>query len=217
MQVAGPTAALAGVPAGIQAAGPWMGRRQLFVRFAAEAETATMFTAAALAQEIRRLATRASYHSVSISGRDPLANVDYLAALFDVETPPLPVMLDTEGDRPDELATIVQKLALMQVTLTGVPSDAALERGVASLGVAAKHKVAHALVLCPSDQATDAQLLRAVEQAHEVCDEAQIVIHPPATMPIDRDRRWVSLIERACSVHNDIRLLLRIPSPVGMR
>ena len=58
MQVAGPTAALAGVPAGIQGAGPWLGRRQLFVRFAAEAETATMFTAAALAQEIRRLVVK---------------------------------------------------------------------------------------------------------------------------------------------------------------
>ena len=37
-------AALAGVPAGIQAQGLWMGRRQLFVRFAGEAETATMYT-----------------------------------------------------------------------------------------------------------------------------------------------------------------------------
>ena len=41
-------AALAGVPAGVQAQGVWAGRRQLFVRFAGEAETATMYTAAAL-------------------------------------------------------------------------------------------------------------------------------------------------------------------------
>ena len=34
------TAALAGIPAGIQAVGPWSGRRQLFIRFAGEAETA---------------------------------------------------------------------------------------------------------------------------------------------------------------------------------
>ena len=34
-----PTAALAGVPAGLQAQGVWAGRRQLFIRFAAEAET----------------------------------------------------------------------------------------------------------------------------------------------------------------------------------
>ena len=48
-QTAGPTAALAGIPAGLQSQGVWAGRRQLFVRFAAEAETATMYTADALA------------------------------------------------------------------------------------------------------------------------------------------------------------------------
>ncbi|MDA1080580.1 MAG: hypothetical protein O2973_02720 [Gemmatimonadetes bacterium] len=42
-----PAAALAGVPAGVQAQGVWMGRRQLFVRFAGEAETATMYSATA--------------------------------------------------------------------------------------------------------------------------------------------------------------------------
>jgi len=217
MQVAGPTAALAGVPAGIQGAGPWIGRRQLFVRFAAEAETATMFTAAALGQELKRLTGRAPYHSIAISGRDPLANADYLAAMFEKEEVPLPVMLDTDGQRPDELGSIVANLALLQVTLAGVPTDAAVERAIASLDRAVKQKVAHALVLCPSEQTTDAQMLRVVEQAHETCDEAQIVIHPPAGVPLDRDRRWVSLLERAASVHSDVRLLLAIPFPVGMR
>src|SRR5690348_17679755 len=70
-QVAGPTAALAGIPAGLQAQGVWSGRRQIFVRFAAEAETATMYTADALANELRRSTSRSAYHSISISGRDP--------------------------------------------------------------------------------------------------------------------------------------------------
>ena len=51
-KVVGPAAALAGVPTGVQAQGAWGGRRQLFVRFAAEAETATMYTAQALAKEL---------------------------------------------------------------------------------------------------------------------------------------------------------------------
>ena len=42
-------AALAGIPAGIQRQGLWLGRRQLFVRFAGPAETAQMYTADALA------------------------------------------------------------------------------------------------------------------------------------------------------------------------
>lgn len=217
MQVAGPTAALAGVPAGIQGAGPWLGRRQLFVRFAAEAETATMFTAAALAQEIRRLAARAPYHSLAVGGRDPLANAEYLCAMFGTEECPLPVMLDTDGERPDELKPVLKHLALLQVTVTGVPSDASLERAASSLALAASHGVEHALVLCPNEQTADPQLLRAVEQAHGASERVQVVIHPPVTEPIDRDRRWVSLIERAASVHPDVRLMLRIPAPVGMR
>lgn len=217
MQVAGPTAALAGVPAGIQGAGPWLGRRQLFVRFAAEAETATMFTAGALSQELRRLAGRAPYHSIAISGRDPLANAEYLTAVFDTADAPLPVMLDTDGQRPAELATIIARLALLQVTVTGGPSDWSLERAMESLKTASSHRTEHALVLCPTEQATDSQLLRAVEQAHAVSEKAQIVVHPPTGMPIDKDRRWVALIERAANLHSDVRLMLRLPTPVGMR
>ena len=54
------TAALAGVPSGIQSQGVWQGRRQLFVRVAGEAETATMYRADALAREIDRILTRSS-------------------------------------------------------------------------------------------------------------------------------------------------------------
>lgn len=86
-----------------------------------------------------------------------------------------------------------------------------------SLGVAAGHKVAHALVLCPNEQATDAMLLRAIEQAHGVSDAVQVVVHPPLGAPLDKDRRWMSLSERAAQVHGDVRLLMRLPPPVGMR
>src|SRR5947199_10876491 len=103
MRAANPTEALAGVPSGVQAQGLWIGRRQLFVRFAAEAETATMYTADALANELRRSAGRSAYHSVSISGRDPLSNVEYLCATFDKSPVELPVMLDPDGQRPEPI------------------------------------------------------------------------------------------------------------------
>lgn len=217
MQVAGPTAALAGVPGGIQGAGPWLGRRQLFVRFAAEAETATMFTAAALAQELKRLAGRAPYHSISIGGRDPLANSEYLQAMFAKDDPPLPVMLNTTGERPDELPALIGHLALLQVTLEGNPSGPALERAMLSIGQAHGRGVESALVLCPDQQTTDSQLLRTIEQAHTASDRVQVVVHPPVGMPIDTDRRWIMLLERAATVHPDTRLMIRIPAPVGMR
>ena len=111
--VAGPTAALAGIPAGLQAQGVWAGRRQLFVRFAGEAETATMYTADALANELKRSTARSVFHSISICGRDALANVEYLRAAFDKAATTLPVMVDCDGQRPNEIAALgpVIKLA----------------------------------------------------------------------------------------------------------
>src|SRR5215213_11922888 len=92
-----PTAALAGVPAGLQAQGVWAGRRQLFVRFAGEAETATMYMPRALASELKRIAERTSFHSIAITGRDAAGNAAFLAAAFHDWAPTAPVMLDTDG------------------------------------------------------------------------------------------------------------------------
>ena len=218
-QVAGPTAALAGVPAGLQAQGVWAGRRQLFVRFAAEAETATMYTADALAQELKRLIARSTFHSVSISGRDPLANAEYLCTAFAKHVPTLPMMLDTDGQRPAELGLVVKHLALIQVTLDGSAgaADASVERGLESLRIAARQGVEHALVLAPDERTSDGQLLRIVEQTHRASGATMIVVHPPTNVPVDRDRRWIMLLERAASLHGDVRFGLRLPPPVGTR
>ena len=218
MQVAGPTAALAGVPAGIQAQGVWCGRRQLFIRFAAEAETATMYTADALAQELRRCLSRSSFHSVSFGGRDTLANAEFMSvALAKFAPAPIPVMLDSDGQRPDVLAPLLEHLSMMQVTLDGTPADAVVDRALESLTLAASKDVAHALVLCPDARTSDAQLLRLVEQGHAASEATQVVLHPPAGVAIDRDRRWVALLERAHGVHSDLRFRLRLPPPTGMR
>jgi hypothetical protein len=101
------TAALAGVPSGIQSQGVWQGRRQLFVRFAGEAETATMYRADALAREIDRILGRSLYHSISISGRDALGNPDFLASVLGQVTTKTPVMADTDGERPEAITAQV--------------------------------------------------------------------------------------------------------------
>ncbi len=216
-QSVGPTAALAGIPAGIQAMGAWQGRRQLFVRFAAEAETATMYSGDALGGELKRLAARSTYHSISIAGRDPLANADFLGATLERHELPLPVMLDHDGQRPDALGALLPRLALVQVVMDGSETAVTAERAAESLRLCGGRKVPHALVLCPGEQATDSQLLRLVEQAHVASGDTQVVVHPPATIPLDRDRRWIALLERAGATHADVRLALRIPGPTGMR
>ena len=216
-KAAGPTAALAGVPTGLQAQGLWVGRRQLFVRFAAEAETATMYTAQAIAQELQRAAKRSAFHSISVGGRDPLANVEFLKAAFEAGPPPLPVMLDIDGQRPEDIETLKKHVALVQVTLEGGTLDTSAERAMATLKAAADSGLEHAVVLAPGEQASDGQLLRIVEQSHAASAKTVVVIHPPYNTPIDRDRRWVTLIERSAALHADVRLSLRLPPPTGTR
>lgn len=216
-RLAGPTAALAGIPAGLQAQGVWAGRRQLFVRFAAEAETATMYTADALANEVKRSIGRSVFHSIAISGRDPLANVEYLRAAFGKVATTIPVMLDTDGQRPAELGEIKSFLSLAQITLDGASLEAQSDRALESIQVAAKAGLRHALVLVADERTTDARMLRLVERAHLASDLTTVVIHPGPSLPVDRDRRWTTLFERASALHGDIRLALRLPPPTGMR
>lgn len=210
------TAALAGIPAGIQAAGPWCGRRQLFVRFASEAETATMYTSEALKSELKRLVARSRYHSIVIAGRDPLAEDEYLAAAFG-DGAPLPVMLDHDGQRPEALEPLLTFLSLVQVAVTGTESDAMQERVAASLALAAGKQVKHALVIMPAAETSDALLLRIVERAGGASSETEILVHPTIESIGDADRRWVLWLERASQVHGDVRVVPRLPAPTGMR
>jgi len=213
-------AALSGVPAGVQALGPWAGRRQLFVRFAGEAETATMYLVAALVREMERQLSRSAFHSVVIGGRDPLASVPFLIAALESAKPKLPVMLDTDGMRPEELPALLGHLALVQVTVEFTGPEAALDHALETLRVAAKGTVAHALALCPREDTTDSVLMRLVQETHAASAATQIVVHPPIATgdgnPV-LDRRWATLLEQAMTLHADTRIALRVPPPTGLR
>ena len=212
-------AALAGVPAGVQAQGIWAGRRQLFVRFAGEAETATMYTAAALVRELERQLSRSRFHSICIGGRDPLANLQFLLAALQATKPPVPIMLDTDGQRPEALPLLAHHLAMAQVTIDFVGPEATITHAIESVAASAVANCAHALVLCPREETTDGQLLRVVGQAHAQSVATQIVIHPPLSggeQPL-LDRRWAALLDQAMSTHEDTVIALRLPPPTGLR
>ena len=208
-------AALAGIPSGVRSTGPWAGRRQLFVRFARVAETATMYTADALRTELVRLAQRSAYHSIAICGGDPLGEVEFLAAALDGPAP-LAVMLDHDGQRPESLDRLIKSLALVQVTLTGNEDDAVVSRAMATIRRAADKQVAHALVLMTEADPSDGRLLRIVEQAKEASAETSVVVQPTIDS-LSEDRRWLLWLERASGVHGDVRLLPRLPEPTGTR
>ncbi len=212
-------AALSGVPAGVQSLGPWAGRRQLFVRFAGEAETATMYMATALIREIERQLSRSAFHSIVIGGRDPLGNVPFLLAALEGAKPRVPVMLDTDGQRPDALAQLLPYLTLTQVTVEFIGGEATLDHAIATITVAAKAGCAHALAICPREETTDSVILRLIEETHAASAATQIVIHPFLTGDTNPmlDRRWATLLEQAMGVHADTRLALRLPPPAGLR
>jgi len=218
-RVAGPTAALAGIPAGLQAQGPWAGRRQLFIRFAGEAETATMYTADALANEIERATARSRFHSISIGGRDPLGNVEYLTTAFGAKEVKLPVMLDCDGQRPEEIKPLGKIVQLVQVSMEGslLNSDGPLTGAIDTMREAAKLGVQHSIVVVADERTSDSVVLRVVEQAHAASEKTMIVVHPATGTPVDRDRRWTMLLERAMALHGDVQLALRLPPPTGTR
>jgi hypothetical protein len=211
-------AALAGIPAGIQRQGLWTGRRQLFVRFAGPAETAQMYTADALARELNRAMSRTIFHSICVTGRDALGNPEFLAAAFRQLTPGCDVMVDTDGQRPESLAMLQPFVKLVQVTVEPPLAATILERSVETLRTAARANVAHAVVIAGTDEASDADYLQIVEQAHDASSAVSIVIHPgPGAERGTLDKRWSVLMEHASSRHRDVRLLNRLTGPSTMR
>ena len=205
----GPAAALVGVLPTVQSQGVWSGRRQLAVRFAGEAETAVMYSAAALAEEMKRLTGRATFHSVALSGRDPLGNVECLAAALTSARLELPVLAETDGQRPEAVRALAPLLRVVQVSTDGAAPAPALGRIHATIGAAAELGLDHALVLEPGEHTTDAQLLRLVEQAHAVSERVAVVIHPdeqPGTSSLDP--RWAELLAQATGLHGVARAAL---------
>ncbi|HUK63543.1 MAG TPA: hypothetical protein VLV15_09420 [Dongiaceae bacterium] len=214
----GPTAAIAGITPGVQGQGVWTGRRQLFVRFAGEAETAVLYTSEMLAKQVGRAVANSALHSIALAGRDPLASAALISETFTKSPAALPLMLDCDGQRPEDVAGVVAALSMLQVTFEFGDAPALAERALASLKHAADAGKAHALVLAPRDATSDGQILRIVEQSHAAVPKVQIVIHPsPAGEKAPLDRRYATLMDQAMTIHRDATLLMRIPSPVGVR
>ena len=212
------TAALAGVPLGIQRQGAWAGRRQLFIRFAGPAETATMYSADALARELIRGLERSVVHSICVAGRDALGNGDYLLATLRQVTGRVPVMADTDGQRPEAIAILHPYLQMVQVTFEPPVHAATLDRALETLRAAARVGCAQTVVVAGTDETSDADYLQIVEQSHSASPQVGIVIHPgPAAEKGLLDRRWSVLMEHAMARHGDVRVACRLSGPATVR
>lgn len=218
VRTTGPTAAISGIAPGVQSQGIWTGRRQLFVRFAGEAETAVLYTPEMLARQVGRAVGQSPVHSISVAGSDPLGSAELIAQTFAIWPAPLPVMLDCDGQRPAAVARVAPAITMVQVTYEFGDAPASGERATESLATAATAQREHALVLIPRDGTSDGQFLRFVEQAHVAAPGTKIVVHPtPGRDRTSVDRRYATLLEQAMEIHRDTVLLLRIPAPAAAR
>lgn len=203
---------------GIQRHGVWIGRRQLMIRFAGPAETATMYTSDVLAREVARGLSRSPIHSVCVTGRDALGNAEFLEAAFKALATKTPIMLDTDGQRPEAIAALHPYVQMVQVSLDTPVAEATVERAMETVRAAAHVGCAHAVAIAGTDEASDADYLQIVEKAHAASHAVRIIIHPgPATERGVLDRRWSVLVEHAMAQHPDVRVALRLNGPATTR
>lgn len=215
----GPFAALSGVVPAVQRHGPWVGRLQLSVRFANEAETAVMYTPPALARELGKVAARAPFHSILMGGRDVLSDVAFIVDALETASMALPVLLDTDGQRPEAIATVAPHVTLFQVCVRGGEPDAIVDRISATLEAAAAAGREHALVINVGAEASDAQTLRLVERAAAASADTVLVLHPEpgAGEGASLDSRWEMLLEQASALLRDTRLLTPLAASQARR
>ncbi|MGH7713882.1 MAG: hypothetical protein ACREOG_21565 [Gemmatimonadaceae bacterium] len=211
-------AALAGVPVALQQHGAWSGRRQLFIKFAGPAETAMMYTAEALTRELQRALERSRVHSICIAGRDALANDAFLVACLQQLNASVPVMLETDGQRPNVLERLQPYVQMVQVTVDTSVEEPALERIAESIKQCDRLGVAATVAISGRDNASDSDYLRIVESIAAASAKAVIVMHPsPAEERKPLDRRWSLIVEQASTRLRDVRVSLRLNGPVTPR
>jgi hypothetical protein len=198
--------------------GVWSGRRQLFIKFAGPAETAMMYTAEALTRELQRALEKSRVHSICITGRDALANDAFLVASLKQLNSAVPVMLDTDGQRPALIEKLQPYVQMVQMTVETSIEGPALERVAESVKQCDRLGLLSAVAISGRDNASDSDYLRIVESIAAANAKASIVMHPSPTeerKPLDR--RWSMLVEQASMRLRDVRVVLRLNGPVTPR
>ncbi|MGH8528214.1 MAG: hypothetical protein ACREXY_29530, partial [Gammaproteobacteria bacterium] len=130
----------------------------------------------------------------------------------------VPVMLDTDGQRPGVIERLQPFVQLIQITVDTTVEEPALERIAESVRVCDKLGLAAAVAIAGRDNASDSDYLRIVESVAAASTRTAIVMHPsPAEERKPLDRRWSMLVEQATIRQPDVRVVLRLNGPVTPR
>lgn len=211
LRAATPTGWLAEMFTTYQGEGPHVGKRQLFLRLggctigcrycdtpdalragqrfevrgagpSAVATHANPLDARTVADLVHRAAAaEPALHAIAVTGGEPLEQARFLADLFP-RLAPLPILLETAGTLPDELATIVRHVAIvsMDVKLPSVartPDRFAAHRRFLEIARADRARDVYVKVIV-NENVDDDEWLRAVQLVREVDASVPFVVQP---------------------------------------
>jgi 7-carboxy-7-deazaguanine synthase len=224
----------------IQGEGPWVGVRQIFIRFGGcnwtcsycdtwveagefcrierepgsgqfeEVANPVPFAVAAELVAAWKIAHPRAYHSISLTGGEPLLHekilVDWLPRLQEF----LPIYLETNGTLPDELKKVLPYLDFVAMdiklsSMTGKPTP--WEEHQKFLELAVQCDCCVKVVV--SRETCEDELIRAATMVRTTAPEAPLVLQPlsdEARVSIPADK-LLRMQELAAGIHRDVRII----------
>jgi organic radical activating enzyme len=175
-----------------QGEGPYVGAPQIFVRTGGchlrcaycdtpeswTTEGSAAWEADALAAELERRAAARRFHSISITGGEPLLQAEFLADVLS-RRKPLPVHLDTSGTLPERLARLIDlvDVVAMDIKLPSCPGTRAdWDETERTLAVAARKEAFVKIVL--TRDTTEEEIARAGGIIRRVDPSIRLFLQP---------------------------------------
>lgn len=173
-------------------------------------------------RRILRYDEEGAIHSIALTGGEPLMHADYVSALAATLRPlELPIMLETNGQRPDDLQTVLGMIDWVAAdykldSAMGRPMDDTARREFLRL---AQYKRAF-VKLVVTDDATEEELEGVYDQIASVDPACPVFIQPVTPVGESRPPGGLDLIRfRALAMKRlrDVRVMPQIHKVLGLK
>ena len=222
----------------LQGEGPYLGVKQVFVRFGRcnmhctycdeldkmQAENFTKMSLAEVLKEIERLDKEKGYHhSVSLTGGEPLFYASFLESLLPkLKEKGFPTYLETNGTLPGELEKVIRHCDIIAMDMKPASStgDRSFEKEHAEfLRIAARKDVFVKVVITPGTK------LEEVKRCAVLVDEVDPTIpfiFQPLSDPVGINTKALELIEKIFmpeveKILRDVRVIPQLHKIWGVR
>jgi len=189
-----------------------------------ERRRANPFTPAALEAEVQALAAAAPpLAALAVTGGEPLAQTDFLAAWFEMRARTLPILLETAGILPARLARLLPEVAIVSLDLkcpsnTGERARWDEHRACLEAAVAARRDV---YVKMPVDEGTLAEEVehgaRLVAGVHPAVPLFLTPLTPPDGTNLTIGAATLEHLHAVASrLHPDVRVMPQLHKVLGI-